>query len=47
MRHLCSMWLHANEPFEAIIDAANIGLYGCMLRGFNFNQVNKDPDEHD
>ena len=40
-------WLDANEPIEAIIDGANIGLYNSMFQGFNFNQVNKDPDEHD
>jgi hypothetical protein len=33
-------WLDANEPIEAIIDGANIGLYNSMFQGFNFNQVN-------
>ncbi|KAH7280373.1 hypothetical protein KP509_37G064300 [Ceratopteris richardii] len=33
------VWLEKNGPFEAILDGANIGMYNCALRGFNYSQV--------
>ncbi|KAI5083415.1 hypothetical protein GOP47_0003158 [Adiantum capillus-veneris] len=32
-------WLEKNGPFEAVIDAANIGMFNSSLRGFNYSQV--------